>query len=92
MKQAGDSSIKDFCKLAARAQACTVCAEHLPHSPRPVFRASPSARLRIVAQAPRRCVHGTSMSWFEWKVLPALQVRVGTERAAEDNGSVHSQV
>jgi uracil-DNA glycosylase len=49
--------------LAARAQACTVCAEHLPHAPRPVLRVSSSARLLIVGQAPGRRVHETGIPW-----------------------------
>lgn len=36
---------------------CTLCAQHLPHAPRPVLRGSASARLLIVGQAPGRLVH-----------------------------------
>jgi hypothetical protein len=32
------------------------------------------------------------MPGFEWKALPALQERVGTVLAAEDNDGVHNQV
>jgi len=47
----------------ARVQACTVCAAHLPHPPRPILRASPTARLLIVGQAPGRRVHETGIPW-----------------------------
>ncbi|HQT00682.1 MAG: uracil-DNA glycosylase [Hydrogenophilales bacterium 16-64-46] len=49
--------------LAARARACTVCAPHLPHAPRPILRVSSSASLLIVGQAPGRRVHETGIPW-----------------------------
>lgn len=49
--------------LAERARACTVCAPHLPHAPRPVLRVSASATLLIVGQAPGRRVHETGIPW-----------------------------
>jgi uracil-DNA glycosylase len=47
----------------ARVRACTLCAEHLPLGPRPVFRVSASARLLIVGQAPGTAVHETGIPW-----------------------------
>jgi len=47
----------------AAARACTVCAGHLPLGPRPVFRASRTARLLIVGQAPGTKVHETGIPW-----------------------------
>ncbi|MFO7189617.1 MAG: uracil-DNA glycosylase family protein [Pseudomonadota bacterium] len=47
----------------ARARACRLCAPHLPHEPRPVLRAAPSARVLIVGQAPGRKVHETGIPW-----------------------------
>ncbi len=47
----------------AAARACTHCIEHLPLGPRPVFRASPTARLLIVGQAPGTRVHETGIPW-----------------------------
>ena len=38
-------------------RACTICASHLPHSPRPVLQLHPDARLLIAGQAPGRKVH-----------------------------------
>lgn len=52
-----------FAQLLDQAARCTVCAPHLPHPPRPVFRASPTARLLIVGQAPGRRVHDTGIPW-----------------------------
>lgn len=50
-------------RLLAEVRACTVCAAHLPEPPRPVLRASPTARLLIVGQAPGRRVHATGIPW-----------------------------
>lgn len=47
----------------ARIRACTVCAPYLPLGPRPVLRASPTARLLIVGQAPGTKVHETGIPW-----------------------------
>ncbi len=46
-------------KLLHQVRACTVCAPHLPHGPRPVLRAAATARLLVVGQAPGRKVHDT---------------------------------
>ncbi len=53
----------DPAQVYAKARQCTVCASALGHAPRPVFRASPSARLLIVGQAPGRKVHETGLPW-----------------------------
>ncbi|MBX9965659.1 MAG: uracil-DNA glycosylase family protein [Burkholderiales bacterium] len=50
-------------RLAHEARACTVCAAHLPHPPRPVLRVSATARLLIVGQAPGRRVHESGIPW-----------------------------
>lgn len=52
-----------FAATLARIRACTLCAPHLPLGPRPVLRASPSARLLIVGQAPGTRVHETGIPW-----------------------------
>lgn len=49
--------------LLAEARACRVCARHLPLGPRPVLRASVSARLLIMGQAPGTRVHETGIPW-----------------------------
>jgi uracil-DNA glycosylase len=49
--------------LLSEAKACRVCAKHLPHEPRPVFRVGRPARLLVVGQAPGRRVHETGLPW-----------------------------
>jgi uracil-DNA glycosylase len=49
--------------LLAEVRACRLCADKLAHEPRPVLRASASARLLIVGQAPGRKVHVTGIPW-----------------------------
>src|SRR5436190_17166196 len=48
-------------RLSEEASACRRCSRTL--EPNPVFRASPSARLLIVGQAPGRRVHETGIPW-----------------------------
>src|SRR5207244_98957 len=43
-----------FERLLAEVRACRICEAHLPNPPRPVLRASPTARVLIVGQAPGR--------------------------------------
>lgn len=52
-----------FAATLALIRACTLCAPHLPLGPRPVLRASPTARLLIVGQAPGTRVHETGIPW-----------------------------
>lgn len=49
--------------LLAEVRACRECAAELPLGPRPVLRASASARLLIVGQAPGLKVHQTGIPW-----------------------------
>ncbi len=49
--------------LLREIRACRHCAAHLPHDPRPVLRASATARLMIVGQAPGTQVHLTGIPW-----------------------------
>jgi len=57
------SQLSPLAQLAAEIRACRVCAAHLPLGPRPVFRASTTARLLIVSQAPGTKVHETGLSF-----------------------------
>jgi uracil-DNA glycosylase len=50
-------------KLLREIRTCKVCAAHLPFAPKPVLRASATARLLIVGQAPGRRVHETGIPW-----------------------------
>lgn len=49
--------------LLAEVRACRQCATCLPHGPRPVVRASATARVLIVGQAPGRRVHESGIPW-----------------------------
>lgn len=49
--------------LLADIRACTLCAEHLPLGPRPVLRASATARIMIIGQAPGTRVHESGVPW-----------------------------
>lgn len=49
--------------LLADIRACRLCEAHLPLGPRPVLRASATARLLIVGQAPGTKVHASGVSW-----------------------------
>jgi uracil-DNA glycosylase len=53
----------DIEALKTNARACRVCEAHLPLGPRPVMRASASARLLIIGQAPGTRVHESGIPW-----------------------------
>lgn len=50
-------------KLLQEIKQCRLCAEHLPLGPRPVVRASSSAKILIIGQAPGTRVHDTGIPW-----------------------------
>ncbi len=50
-------------KLLKEVRACRVCEATLPLDPKPVLRASATAKLLIVGQAPGRRVHETGIPW-----------------------------
>lgn len=56
-------SLRDlpFDELVRRVRACTLCADVLPHEPRPVVQLSESSRILVVGQAPGRRVHETGL-------------------------------
>ncbi|TXK47447.1 uracil-DNA glycosylase family protein [Pontibacter qinzhouensis] len=49
--------------LLQQVRSCRLCAEHLPLGPRPVLRASASASVLIVGQAPGTKVHASGIPW-----------------------------
>ncbi|MEH6585683.1 MAG: uracil-DNA glycosylase family protein [Halioglobus sp.] len=49
--------------LLAEIRGCRHCEQHLPLGPNPVVRASPTARLLIVGQAPGTKVHASGIPW-----------------------------
>jgi len=53
--------VPSVASLLQEVRACTHCAAHLPHGPRPVLQLRPSAPVLIAAQAPGRKVHDTGV-------------------------------
>jgi uracil-DNA glycosylase len=49
--------------LLKEVRACRLCEAQLPLGPRPVLRASATARLLVVGQAPGTLVHGSGIPW-----------------------------
>ena len=58
--EAAGISLRD---LLAEVRACRHCEADLPLGPRPVLRASETARLLVVGQAPGTRVHATGIPW-----------------------------
>ena len=56
-----DASALGMPALLQAVRACTLCAGHLEHGPRPVLRASATARILVVGQAPGRRVHASGV-------------------------------
>jgi len=54
-----------FAKLRQDALACTLCREHLPLGPRPVFQISRTARILIAGQAPGSKVHASGIPFAD---------------------------
>lgn len=50
-------------KLLSDVRACTVCAAHLPHGPRPIVQLAQTSRIVIIGQAPGRKVHESGVPW-----------------------------
>lgn len=51
--------------LLREIRACRLCEAQLPLGPRPVLRASETARLLVVGQAPGTLVHGSGIPWSD---------------------------
>jgi uracil-DNA glycosylase len=68
-------------RLLKDARACRLCATHLPLGPRPVLRASTTARLLIVGQAPGTRVHETGIP-FNDPSGDTLRLWLGLDRDA----------
>lgn len=49
--------------LLREIRGCRVCADALPHEPRPVLSFGPNARLVIIGQAPGSRVHASGVPW-----------------------------
>ena len=57
------SDARALTTLLAQIRACRICEAHLPHGVRPIVRASATAKLCIIAQAPGIRVHETGLSF-----------------------------
>jgi len=55
----------DLAAVVAAARACRICAGRWPHAPRPVLRATTTARLLIIGQAPGARVQASGLSWTD---------------------------
>ena len=49
--------------LVKEARSCTICADCLPHEPRPVLSVHRDSRIAIIGQAPGSVVHATGIPW-----------------------------
>ena len=58
-----DDSDKNLAELLAEIATCDICAAELPLGPRPLLRASRTAKLMIIGQAPGTRVHATGIPW-----------------------------
>lgn len=63
--QTAPSQASELERLLGEIRACRVCAERLPHEPRPVLQAGAAARLLIVGQAPGARVHASGIPWSD---------------------------
>jgi uracil-DNA glycosylase len=63
MTRIAGNTTPSLADLLTEIRACTICASHLPHGPRPVLRIHPAARLLIVSQAPGARVHESGTPW-----------------------------
>lgn len=63
MKREPSKPAETLESLLAEVRACRICETALPLGPRPVLRASASARILIVGQAPGTRVHETGIPW-----------------------------
>ena len=67
--------------LLTEIRACRLCEAALPLGPRPVLRASATATLLIVGQAPGTLVHGSGVPWDDASGV-RLRGWMGIEKAA----------
>ena len=53
----------DLNDLLSRIRTCQICAEPLPHEPRPIVSGSSESRILIIGQAPGSRVHASGVPW-----------------------------
>lgn len=54
---------ESLAQVSAAAAACTLCADHLPLGPRPVFAVRPAATVLVLGHAPGTKVHASGVPW-----------------------------
>ena len=59
----GATDRRALSEVVAEARACTICADSLPHGPRPVLQVASGARIVLIGQAPGRRVHESGIPW-----------------------------
>jgi uracil-DNA glycosylase len=50
-------------KTVQEIRSCTICADHLPMAPKPIFTVHPKAKIGIISQAPGRLAHNSGIPW-----------------------------
>lgn len=55
--------VESLTQIAQAARACTLCADHLPLGPRPVFAVRRTATVLILGHAPGTKVHASGVPW-----------------------------
>ncbi len=68
-------------QLLREVRACTICAAHLTHGPRPVLQLHPDARILIAGQTPGRAVHSSGVP-FDDPSGDRLRDWLGLDKAA----------
>jgi uracil-DNA glycosylase len=63
MRRPAEEATESLDRLLQEVRACRLCERHLPLGPKPILRASRSAKLLIVGQAPGRRVHNSGIPW-----------------------------
>lgn len=53
----------DISQLIKEISGCTVCEQHLPFSPKPIFSFSKNSKIVLIGQAPGKKVHESEIPW-----------------------------
>tara|TARA_A100001037_G_scaffold58234_1_gene50390 strand:+ start:15 stop:605 length:591 start_codon:yes stop_codon:yes gene_type:complete len=57
------NQINTIAAFKKNIKACTLCADYLPHAPKPVFSFSKKSKILVVGQAPGIKVHESGIPW-----------------------------
>ncbi|WGF89136.1 uracil-DNA glycosylase family protein [Marinivivus vitaminiproducens] len=78
------STTSEAAAPADAARACRLCADRLPHAPRPILRVDPRARILIASQAPGRAAHLAGIPWAD-RAGALFRGWLGVDRATFDD-------